>query len=347
MQHAEGQAPVTPDGARRIGSTLVARSAGIRLASTATTIRNNAAPAMLTGSVGLTRYSRGASCGVAAREMASPAAIPNKASNKPCLMTIRSTPSWPGPQRHADTDFPGPLAHRVSHNSVKTYSGEQHGNDAEHSEEQRGEPRPEPGSRDVIRQGHRRQAGRVWIDGRHLAAEYGDETARIAVGPGIEGHPAFATSVVYLVKGHIKVWLRCFGQAVVLAVLHHSHNRERFAINLHPVPHRVASVEKAPREGFVDDHDARCVFVVLRPEIASGEKRYPQQVEVAGRHRGMMHIQVLAGPRRVPFDHNRRPISPARSRAESSRNKRRPSPLARRAGARGAAARTAAPQLGV
>jgi hypothetical protein len=39
----------------RIGSTLVARSAGIRLASTATTIRNSAAPAMLTGSAGLTR----------------------------------------------------------------------------------------------------------------------------------------------------------------------------------------------------------------------------------------------------------------------------------------------------
>jgi len=38
----------------RIGSTLVARSAGIRLASTATTIRNRAAPAMLTGSAGLT-----------------------------------------------------------------------------------------------------------------------------------------------------------------------------------------------------------------------------------------------------------------------------------------------------
>ena len=38
----------------RIGSTLVARSAGIRLASTATTIRNSAAPAMLTGSAGLT-----------------------------------------------------------------------------------------------------------------------------------------------------------------------------------------------------------------------------------------------------------------------------------------------------
>ena len=38
----------------QIGSTLVARSAGIRLASTATTIRDSAAPAMLTGSAGLT-----------------------------------------------------------------------------------------------------------------------------------------------------------------------------------------------------------------------------------------------------------------------------------------------------
>ena len=259
---------------------------------------------MLTGSVGLTRYSRGAIRGVAAREMASPAAIPNKASNKPRPHDHPEHAFRVGPQRHADTDFPGPLAHRVSHNSVKTYSGEQHGNDAEHSEEQRGEPRPEPGSRDVIRQRHGRQAGRVRIDGQHLAADYGDETARIAAGPGIEGHAAFATSVVYLVKGHIEVGLRCFGQAVILAVLHHSHDRERLAINLHPAPHRVASVEKAPREGFVDDHDAKYVFVVLRREIASGEKRYPQQVEVAGRHRGMMHVQVLAGPRHVPFDHN-------------------------------------------
>ena len=38
-----------------IGSILVARSAGIRLASTATTDRNSAAPKMLTGSSGLTR----------------------------------------------------------------------------------------------------------------------------------------------------------------------------------------------------------------------------------------------------------------------------------------------------
>jgi hypothetical protein len=38
----------------RIGSTLVARSAGIRLAITATTMRKSAAPAMLMGSAGLT-----------------------------------------------------------------------------------------------------------------------------------------------------------------------------------------------------------------------------------------------------------------------------------------------------
>ena len=81
----------------RIGSTLVARSAGIRLASTATTMRNSAAPTMLTGSAGRTWYSRGAISGAAARAMAIPTAIPDIASNKPRLMTIRSTPRGSAP----------------------------------------------------------------------------------------------------------------------------------------------------------------------------------------------------------------------------------------------------------
>src|SRR5579863_6680136 len=112
-----------------------------------------------------------------------------------------------GPQRHADADFPGALTDRVSHNSVKTYTGEQHGNEAQHSQEQRGKPRPEPGSRDVIRKGHGRQARRVGIDGGHLAAKYRDETARIAVAARIEGNAVFATAVVHLVEGYIEVWL--------------------------------------------------------------------------------------------------------------------------------------------
>src|SRR4029079_1450958 len=119
----------------------------------------------------------------------------------------------------ADTDFPSPLAYRVSHNSIKTYPGEQHGNSAAHCEERRGDPRPKPGSGDVIRQGHGREAGGIRIDGRHFAAEYRDEIARVIVGPGVEGHTVFATAIVHLVEGHIEVWLRRFRQIVVLAVL--------------------------------------------------------------------------------------------------------------------------------
>ena len=109
---------------------------------------------------------------------------------------------------------------------------------------------------------------RVWIDGQHSAAEYGDETARIAVGPGIESHPVFATSVVYLVKRHVKVGLRC--RQVSTAILHHSHNA-RFSN--HPASGTGSRpFPCASREGFVDDHDATYVFVVLRPEIASSAR---------------------------------------------------------------------------
>ena len=70
-------------------------------------------------------------------------------------------------------------------------------------------------------------------------------------------------------------------------------------------PGRVPQSKKRCAKGFVDyDHDAGRVFVVFRFEIASGEKRHPQHIEVAGRHRGVMHAQVLAAPCRIPLDDN-------------------------------------------
>ena len=55
--------PVTPDGARPSGQPwwLAARGSGLRVRQPQS--RTSAAPAMLTGSAGLTRYSKGASCG--------------------------------------------------------------------------------------------------------------------------------------------------------------------------------------------------------------------------------------------------------------------------------------------
>jgi len=91
---------------------------------------------------------------------------------------------------------------------------------------------PNQASEDVIRQTHGREAGGIWIDGRHFTAENGDQTARVTVGPGVEGHSAFATAGVHLVEGHVQVWLRRLREVVVLAVPDHPYD-----VPTSPSPH--------------------------------------------------------------------------------------------------------------
>ena len=88
--------PVTPDGARESGqpSSLAAlgQAREYRNHNQEQRCSRYAYMVSRTDSVEQRR-----DCRVAARAMARPAAIPNKASSRPSLMTIRSTPPWSAP----------------------------------------------------------------------------------------------------------------------------------------------------------------------------------------------------------------------------------------------------------
>jgi hypothetical protein len=117
-----------------IGSTFVARRAGIQQATNATPASSNVTPPKVSGSVAVTPNKKNASARVIANAPASPTITPISVSFKPCETTSRST-SRPCAQRHANADFVCAPRHGARHHGINSRRRQQQRHqreDAEH-----------------------------------------------------------------------------------------------------------------------------------------------------------------------------------------------------------------------
>ena len=299
-----------------IGSTLLARHAGMTVAANATSASNAGTVRKVAKSLALTLNNRLAITRVRAAAHARPAKMPISASCIPCLHHQSENIFTPRPQRHQNPDIARALGHQIRHHSVQAHSSEQQRETRKCTQHGGGEAL----ARERIEQTilHRSDSvdhhGR--IDGVDLPDHGGGESCFIRGGAGHQECPPVGLLLHREIGRDFAVGL----QTVLFDHSHHADNGDGFfRIEPEMLPDRVPVRPESLRELCVDDDDLLRVRAVLLGEKAARKQRNLHGPEIVRAGRALIHLQLLPWRRRISLHVDSAPSHRAGERERRNR----------------------------